>query len=136
MIISRGIPKIVFNLIFPGPSSHLGEEIVLGNCRRAISTESGETVWNAYDNEGTTLLTSCTILGKTGTDYFQAQDCINGTLLPQHILGKEPTNLTTLQNVFHTLSKYLYYISRCHYKCNCQSRSPIQDGPHSSSISV
>ena len=30
--------------------------------------------------------------------------------MPQHILGKEPTNLTTLQNVFHTLSKYLYYI--------------------------
>jgi len=81
-----------------------GEEIVLGNCRRAISTESGETVWNANDNEGTTLLTSCTILGKTGTDYFQAQDCINGTLLPQHILGREPTNLTTLQNVFHTKS--------------------------------
>ena len=85
---------------------YLGEEMVLGNCRRAISTESGETVWDASDHEGTTLLASCTHLGRNGTDYFRAQDCINGTLLPEHILGREPTNLTTLHHVFQTKSNY------------------------------
>ena len=86
------------------PLFFVGEEIVLGNCRRAISTESGETVWDASDSDGTTLLASCTILGQNGTDFFRAQDCINGTLLPEHILGREPTNLTTLHNVFHEQS--------------------------------
>ena len=92
------------------PLFFVGEEIVLGNCRRAISTESGETVWDANDHEGKTLLASCTILGQNGTEYFRAQDCINGTLLPEHVLGREPTNLTTLHNVFHTMSKYFMRI--------------------------
>jgi len=80
-----------------------GDEIVLGNCRRAVSTNTGETLWDSNDAPDTTLLASCTILGGNGTDYFRAQDCINGSLLQSQILGKEPTNLTTLQDVFHKL---------------------------------
>ena len=86
----------------------LGDEIVLGNCRRAVSTNTGETLWDSNDAPDTTLLASCTILGGNGTDYFRAQDCINGSLLQSQILGKEPTNLTTLQDVFHKLGKSLF----------------------------
>lgn len=82
-----------------------GDDIVLANCRRAVSTNSGETVWDSNDAPETTLLASCTILGPNGTDYFRAQDCINGTILPEQMLNQAPTNLTTLQNVFHKLGK-------------------------------
>ena len=70
-----------------------------------MSTNTGETLWDSNDMDETTLLASCTILGANGTDYFRAQDCINGSLLPSQILGEVPTNLTTLQNVFHKLGK-------------------------------
>ena len=88
----------------------LGDEIVLGNCRRAVSTNTGETLWDSNDAPDTTLLASCTILGGNGTDYFRAQDCINGSLLQSQILGRQPTNLTTLQDVFHKLGKFLFCV--------------------------
>ena len=78
----------------------LGDDIILGNCRRGVDPASGETVWDSNDKPGTTLLSSCTILGPNGTDFMRAQDCINGTLLPSDILGQTSINLTTLQNVF------------------------------------
>ena len=54
----------------------------MGNCRRGVDPASGETVWDANDKPGTTLLSSCTTLGPNGTDFMRAQDCINGTVLP------------------------------------------------------
>ena len=99
------ILKNILNLFY---IISLGDEIVLGNCRRAVSTNTGETLWDSNDAPDTTLLASCTILGGNGTDYFRAQDCINGSLLQSQILGKQPTNLTTLQDVFHKLGKSLF----------------------------
>ena len=79
---------------------YLGENIMLGNCRRAVAIHSGETIWDADEQPGSTLLSSCTTIGPNGTDFFRALDCINGTMLPEHVLGNAPINLTTLQTVF------------------------------------
>lgn len=80
-----------------------GDRFVMANCRRAVDVTSGETMWTANEKLDTTLLVSCTVLGDNGTDYFRASDCINGTLLPAHHFGKEPTNLTMLQDTFARL---------------------------------
>ncbi len=81
------------------------DNIMMGNCRRAVDYTSGEIVWEARNSRGKMLLASCTYLGKRGLDFFRAGDCINGTLIPQNILGSKPTNLTTLQEIFAALGK-------------------------------
>lgn len=89
-----------------------GDKMILGNCRRAVNTNSGETVWSANDDPDKTLLASCTILGENGTDFFRANDCINGTLLPEAILGRTLTNLTTLQDTFSRLGMMICFLNQ------------------------
>merc|ERR1712062_75956 len=55
---------------------------------------------DSSDSPGTTLLASCTNFGDNGTDFIRAYDCINGTELPENMLGQSRINLTTLQNAY------------------------------------
>ena len=68
--------------------------MVMANCRRAVDSSSGETVWSAEDYPDRSLLASCTTLKAYDPDHnyssggseelVSATDCINGTLQTSH----------------------------------------------------
>jgi len=76
-----------------------GDHIVTANCRRAINTRTGDTVWEAADHDNRILVSSCTGIYNT-TEGIGAEDCVNGSLIPSHLF-ESSTNLTQLMATFH-----------------------------------
>ena len=74
-----------------------GDNIVLANCERAVQHRTGEVMWNAQDHRSRLLMTSCTEMYLEGS-VIRGHDCINGSLLPDNILG-DVTNYTVLNSV-------------------------------------
>ena len=98
-----GIPTTGKNVLIMS-----GDQLVLGNCRRAVETRSGETVWDADSDPDKALITSCTTLDDvTGTEAeVRASDCINGTLISKQKL-LTITNYTSLLKTFqHDIKKF------------------------------
>ena len=88
-----------------------GDRMIMGNCRRAVDSSSGETVWSAENHIGRSLLASCTnlhsFLHENGMseELVSATDCVNGTLLPQSAFEKLH-NHSSLQKAFLSLGPY------------------------------
>ena len=88
-----------------------GDRMIMGNCRRAVDSASGETVWSADDYPDQSLLASCTTLNsKISQDgvyeeLVSATDCVNGTLLPKSTFEKL-NNHSALHKAFLSLGPY------------------------------
>ena len=101
------------NIPTPGKNVLLmaGDRMIMGNCRRAVDSSSGDTVWSAEDYKDRALLASCTTLNSEThangiyEEVISATDCVNGTVLPKRIFEKLD-NHSTLQHGFLEIGPY------------------------------
>ena len=92
-----------------------GDRMIMANCRRAVDSSSGETVWSADDHIHRALLASCATLKSyssgdeytsgSSDEFVEATDCINGTLLPTSIFEKL-NNHSALLKAYNALGPY------------------------------
>ena len=88
-----------------------GDRMIMGNCRRAVDSSSGDTVWSADDYPDRSLVASCTTLlshsssGGLYEEAVSATDCVNGTLLPKSTFERL-NNHSSLHKAFHVLGPY------------------------------
>ena len=95
------------NIPTPGKNVLLmaGDRMIMGNCRRAVDSSSGETVWSAEDYKTRALLASCTTLNSEThansiyEEVISATDCVNGTLLPKPIFDAVRLRLAEIYGV-------------------------------------
>lgn len=69
-----------------------GDKVFLSQCESAYDIETQAEVWN--DTQNNVLMVSCYIIKNTSTSV-DAYDCVNGSVLPNNILG-DLTNFTYL----------------------------------------
>lgn len=69
-----------------------GDKVYLSQCESAFDAETKAEVWN--EEQDNVLMASCYIIRNTSTGV-EAQDCVNGSVLPNNILG-DLTNYTYL----------------------------------------
>lgn len=79
-----------------------GDHLMSAHCRTAINSRTEEVIWQEGMHPGTLLLASCTTIRLvSGGEVIQAADCVNGSLLPSHLLPQPETDFTTLMATFH-----------------------------------
>lgn len=69
-----------------------GDKVYLSQCESAFDAETKAEIWN--EEQDNVLMASCYIIRNTSTGV-EAQDCVNGSVLPNNILG-DLTNYTYL----------------------------------------
>lgn len=82
-----------------------GDNLLLANCKRALDSRTGDTVWTATDHPGYKMMTSCTEIsrdydsGRSGYNDMQGWDCVNGSLIKDEWL-QDSTNYSLLTSTF------------------------------------
>nr|CAI5844665.1 unnamed protein product [Callosobruchus analis] len=77
-----------------------GDEVYLSQCQKCIDSDTGLEIWS--EEQENIVMTSCHTILNT-SQGLEATDCVNGSLLPNNILG-DTANFTylTYLSVFNT----------------------------------
>lgn len=98
-----------------------GDRVYLSNCQTVSSNETQTEVWN--DMQDNVMMASCYMISNTSSG-IEATDCINGSVLPNNILG-DLTNFTYLSYLHVAVAKQMKVIAPPDYELTIANESRL-----------